>query len=125
MIRPIQQLTDHSRANILLRQQQMRDRDGWHFEAMSLQEYNQLDTDPLWMDAVYDHEQGGVWWRKKSAVAKPERRTSLAKKTNRYDRPVTRFGDLMSGLSRITKGLQEIDHATDGDFGESIFDLLR
>jgi hypothetical protein len=124
MIRPIQQFTDHSRANILLRQQQLRQRDGWHFEAMSLAEYNQLDTDPLWMDAVYDHEQGGVWWRKKSAMAKADRQP-LAQKTNRYDRPVTRFGDLMSGLSRIAKGLQEIDHATDGDFGESIFDLLR
>lgn len=125
-LHPIRSLSDQSRANVLYRQQQARQRDGWKFEEMSRQDCDLMrETYGDDIDIVYDHEQGGAWWRNNRQIAKPARRTSLTAKSNRYDRPVTRFGDLMSGLSRIAKGLQEIDHATDGDLGDSLMDLLR
>jgi hypothetical protein len=120
-----QQLQPRSmhRAEMLLRQQQQQKQDGWKFERMSQQQFEGLcETDGF--EIVYDDEQGGAWWRKEQRIARADR-GMLAPRSNQYKRPVTRFGDLMSGLSRITKGLQEIDHATDGDLGESIFDLLR
>ena len=121
-----QQLQPRSmhRAEMLLRQQQKQDRDGWQFERMSRRQFEGIcDTDGL--DAVYDDEQGGCWWRKEQRVARADRGSALAAKPNRYNRPVTRFGDLMDGLSHITKGLQKVDQASDGDLGEAFFELLR
>ncbi len=109
------------RAERLLQQQQAEQASGW--ELMPYAEADRCLTHSVYdvYDVVEDRQMGGYWLRPKGK-AKP---TSLAAKSNRYERPVTRFGDLMDGLSHITKGLQKIDQASDGDLGEAIFDLFR
>lgn len=109
------------RAEMLMRQQQAQKESGWEF--MTDAEANQCLTHSVYdvYDVVPDREQGGYWLRRKGHA--PAAR--LAKKPNRYERPVTRFGDLMDGLSHITKGLQKLDQASDGDLGETLFDMFR
>lgn len=107
------------RAEQLLAQQQVQG--DWEF--ISARRYESSCTDAIqeMYEVVADREQGGYWLRKKRDAG----RTRLAAQSNRYERPVTRFGDLMDGLSHITKGLQKIDQASDGDVGEALFELFR
>ena len=112
------------RAEMLMQQQQQQKQDGWQFVKMSRFRYDSI-ADAAGVESVYDDEQGGAWVRKEQRMARADRGSALTRRANRYDRPVTRFGDLMDGLSHITKGLQKVDQASDGDLGEAFFELLR